>query len=300
MNLTVFVTIVSCAALLAIFCGVKLFDLGSGYAKIIRFLAIPCGILLSLIAIFASARPSISMEIESGARTYDLIMIGSSIGFFAIGYLLSWASDIIMKRNKKTKDMSTIIAEEMEKQSEAKKEPQSKEAESDSEPATKADDKDKEKAKPKEEKPKTKAESVSESEAKIEIEEVVEDDGKTVPFVLPMLLDIVGGIITSVAVGFSFAIGASYGLLAVTAITLYLIMEKVAMVYRYEGDWSRKKIITDVSLTTVMIPFIAIGLSFLCNKSIEQDATFIAISCGYLLYHTAFHAYSIVKKIRKR
>ena len=122
---------------------------------------------------------------------------------------------------------------------------------------------------------------------------------KSLPFGGPFTLDLLGGLLTACAVGCSVAMGSSFAMISATAIALFLIKEKVALIYRYKDEWSRKKVIIDIAIPLVMIPLVAFGMTFLCSKSVMLDANLIAIACGYLVYHSAFHTYFLVKNLKK-
>ena len=228
-SLMIFALIVSIALIFAVYCGIKLFDIGSTYISIIRHASIPLGIILSFIAVVNCALPTIGEEVDKTLPYIVIIFTG--IALMIIGFVLSLIYDIIAKHK---------------------------------------DEKGKDK------------------------------DKKSLPFAGPFVLDLLGGIITAGAVGCSFAIGASFSMMAATAIALFLIMEKVALVYRYKDDWSRKKIIIDIAVPLLLIPIVSALMTFICAKNATQDAILVLICCGYLVYHSAFHIYFIAKKLIKR
>ena len=121
----------------------------------------------------------------------------------------------------------------------------------------------------------------------------------SLPFAGPFTLDMIGGLITAGAIACSFAMGASFALFAVTAIMLFQIKEKVALIFRYKDEWSRGKVVADIAIPLFIIPFAAFGMTFLFSKSAAMDAIYIAIACGYLVYQSAFHAYFIAKQFKK-
>ena len=122
---------------------------------------------------------------------------------------------------------------------------------------------------------------------------------KSLSFGGPFTLDLLGGIITAIAVGCSVAMGSSFSMMAITAIALFLIKEKVALIYRYKDEWSRGKVMADIAVPLALIPLVSFGITFLCSRSVAQDAILISITCGYLAYHSAFHAYFLAKSLKK-
>jgi hypothetical protein len=118
-------------------------------------------------------------------------------------------------------------------------------------------------------------------------------------FAGPFILDLIGGLITAVAVGCSVAMGSSFSMVAMPAIPLFLIKEKVALIFRYKDEWSRKKVILDIALPLILIVPISVGLTFLFSRDAMFDASMISVTCGYLAYHSAFHAYFIAKSFKK-
>ena len=220
-SLVIFVLATTIAMIFAVYCGIKLYDISSSFVPIIRHGAIPLGILLSIFAVLACARPTI--EEEMNVVVPATVLMAAAIALMIIGFILSTINDRVSKHDKE----------------------------------------------------------------------------KSLPFAGPFTLDLIGGLITAVCVGCIFAMGASFAMIAAPAIALFLIKEKVALIYRYKDEWSRKKVILDIAIPLLLIPIVSFGLSFLCAKSVMQDAIFISIACGYLVYHSAFHAYFLVKNIRK-
>ena len=221
LSLVIFTLIVTIAIIFAVYCGIKLYDISSGFVPIIKHGAIPAGILLSIVAVLFCARPII--EEETDITLPATTMVVAVIGFMILGFIFSMINDHVSKHDKE----------------------------------------------------------------------------KSLPFGGPFTLDLLGGVITAGAVGCSVAMGSSFALISAPAITLFLIKEKVALIYRYKDDWTRKQVILDVAIPLAMIPLAAFGMTFLCSRSVLLDANLIAIACGYLVYHSAFHAYFLVKSLKK-
>ena len=221
-SLVIFTLIATIAMILAVYCGIKLYDISSSFVPAIKHGAHPLGIILSLVAIFACAKPII--EEETDIVIPATVMMVATIAFMIIGFILSIIRDHVSKHDP---------------------------------------------------------------------------EKSSLPFGGPFTIDLIGGIITAGAVGCSVAMGSSFALLAITAIAFFLIKEKVALIFRYMDEWSRKKVVLDVAIPLILIPLVSFGMTFLCSRSIVMDATLIAITCGYLMYQTAFHAYFIVKNLKK-
>lgn len=220
-QLIIFASIVSVALILAVYCGIKLYDISSSFVPVIKHGAIPAGVGLSIVAVLAIARPTI--EEETDITLPATTMIVAAIAFMILGFIFSMINDRVSKH----------------------------------------------------------------------------DEEKSLPFGGPFTLDLLGGLLTAGAVGCSMAMGASFALVSATAIMLFLIKEKVALIYRYKDEWSRKKVIADVAIPLIMIPLASVGMTFLCSHSIMQDAIMISVTCGYLAYHSAFHVYFLVKNLKK-
>ena len=221
-SLVIFTLIASIAMIFAVYCGIKLYDISSSFVPVLKYGAHPLGIILSLVAVFACAKPII--EEETDIVIPATVMMVASIAFMIFGFILSVIRDHVSKHDP---------------------------------------------------------------------------EKSSLPFGGPFTIDLIGGLLTAGAVGCSVAMGSSFALIAVVAIAFFLIKEKVALIFRYMDEWSRKKVVLDVALPLILIPLVSFGMTFLCSHSVVQDATLIAITCGYLLYQSAFHGYFIVKNLRK-
>lgn len=124
-------------------------------------------------------------------------------------------------------------------------------------------------------------------------------DKKAKPAVaLLTFIDFLGGIITGFGFGACFY-SSGVGILSAVALALFLIIEKTAIVFRYEGDWSRKQIITNLAITLLIIPLVAVGMIWYCSSNIQTGAILLALGCGYLLYRSAYHLFFIAKSHKK-
>ncbi len=221
LSLVIFTLIVTIAIIIAVYCGIKLYDISSSFVPVIKHGAIPVGILLSIVAVVFCARPIIEDEINITLPATTMVV--AAIGFMIFGFIFSMINDHVSKHDEK----------------------------------------------------------------------------KSLSFGGPFTLDLLGGLLTAGAVGCSVAMGSSFALISATAIALFLIKEKVALIYRYKDEWSRKRVVADIAIPLALIPLVAFGMTFLCSRSVMLDANLIAITSGYLVYHSAFHAYFLVKGLKK-
>lgn len=220
-SLMIFTAIVSIGAIIAVYCGIKLYDISSSFVPIIKHGALPLGVIVTVLTIINCAYPTVSEEINITLPA--TVAAISAIIFMIAGFALSLIKDSLSKHDK----------------------------------------------------------------------------DKELSFAGPFIVDLIGGLITAGAFGCAFAMGSSFALLAATCFVLFLIKEKVALIYSYKDEWSRKKVIVDIAIPLILIPIVAVSMTFLCSHSVAQDATMIAITCGYLIYHAAFHTYFIAKSIKK-
>ena len=111
-------------------------------------------------------------------------------------------------------------------------------------------------------------------------------------------LDVLGGILAGFGFGACFY-SSGVGILSAVAIALFLIVEKAAIVIRYENDWSRKQIVTNLAISLLVIPLVAAGMIWFCSSNMHTGAVLLALGCGYLLYRSAYHLFFIAKSHKK-
>ncbi len=122
---------------------------------------------------------------------------------------------------------------------------------------------------------------------------------KAKPAVVPLtLLDLLGGILAGFGLGACF-FSNGIGILAAVAIGLFLIIEKAAIVFRYQGSWTRKQIISNLAITLLVIPIVAACVIWLTSSNVQIGTILLALGCGYLLYRSAFHLFFIAKSYKK-
>lgn len=219
--LMIFAAIVSIGLIVAVFCGIKLYDISSSFVPVIKHGALPIGVLLTVVTIMTCIYPTVSEE--TNITLPATVAMITAIFLMIIGFAFSMIKDSITKHG----------------------------------------------------------------------------EDEDLPFVGPFIVDLFGGIITAGAVGCSFAMGSSIALFTATCVALFLIKEKVALIYSYKDEWSRKKVIADIAVPLILIPIASVSMTLLCSQSVAMDAIFIGVTTGYLAYHAAFHTYFIAKSIKK-
>lgn len=118
------------------------------------------------------------------------------------------------------------------------------------------------------------------------------------PFFPLTLIDTLGGIVAGVAFA-GFLFNGSLVYLSAMALALFLIMEKAAIVMRYEDDWSRKQIISNVAISLIVIPIVSALVTWLLGFNYTVAISVLAFGCGYLLYRTGYHLFFIAKSHKK-
>ncbi len=119
------------------------------------------------------------------------------------------------------------------------------------------------------------------------------------PFVPLLVIDVLGGIVAGVAFsGYFFSSIICY--LAAVALAFYLIIEKAAIVFRYQNEWSRGRIIADIVASLVVIPITSTLIIWLVGERFELLSILLAFGTGYILYRSVYHLFFIVKSLKKR
>ena len=119
------------------------------------------------------------------------------------------------------------------------------------------------------------------------------------PFAPLLILDVLGGIIAGVAFsGCFFSSIVCY--LAAVALAFYLIIEKAAIVFRYQNEWSRNEIVTDIVASLIAIPVTSTLIIWLVGERYEVLNALLAFGTGYILYRCVYHLFFIVKSMKKR
>ena len=121
---------------------------------------------------------------------------------------------------------------------------------------------------------------------------------ETLPFLPLTAIDAFGGLIAGLAFsGFFFSSSVCY--FAAVALALFLIIEKTAIVFRYQGKWSRKQIITNIVISLLAIPVVAAIVLAIVNGNYDALTILMAFGSGYLLYRSVYHLFFIVKSAKK-
>lgn len=119
------------------------------------------------------------------------------------------------------------------------------------------------------------------------------------PFAPLLILDVLGGIIAGVAFsGYFFSSIVCY--LAAVALAFYLIIEKAAIVFRYQNEWSRNEIVTNIVASLIAIPVTSTLIIWLVGERYEVLNALLAFGTGYILYRCIYHLFFIVKSMKKR
>lgn len=119
------------------------------------------------------------------------------------------------------------------------------------------------------------------------------------PFTPLLIIDILGGIIAGVAFsGYFFSSIICY--LAAVALAFYLIIEKAAIVFRYQNEWPRNQIVADIATSLVVIPVTSTLIIWLVGERFEVLNILLAFGTGYILYRCVYHLFFIVKTMKKR
>ena len=124
-------------------------------------------------------------------------------------------------------------------------------------------------------------------------------DKKSKPAVAQLTtLDALGALVTGFGFGACFY-SKDVGFLTAVALALFLIIEKAAIVFRYQGEWSRQQIINNLIITLLIIPIAGAAVAAISSSSLRTGATYLAFGCGYLLYRSAYHLFFIAKSFKK-
>lgn len=216
--------LVALAMVVAVACALKLFDMNSDFAPILRKISVPFAIIISVVVICVFVFPLISESAFDLSAFAALIFI-SCISNCVVGYLISIFIDKIIAKYRKAK--------------------------------------------------------------------------KFKPAVLPLtLLDSVGALLAGFGLGGCFYSNGT-GILAAVALGLFLLAEKVAIVRRYQNEWTRRQIITNLAITLAIIPLVVLAVIYFCSLNLAAGLTLLALGCGYLLYRVAFHLFFIAKSLKK-
>ena len=114
-----------------------------------------------------------------------------------------------------------------------------------------------------------------------------------------LIIDVLGGIIAGVAFsGCFFSSIICY--LAAVALAFYLIIEKAAIVFRYQDEWPRNQIIADIAASLIAIPVTSTLIIWLVGERFEVLNILLAFGTGYILYRCVYHLFFIVKTMKKR
>ena len=88
--------------------------------------------------------------------------------------------------------------------------------------------------------------------------------------------------------------------LAAVALAFYLIIEKAAIVFRYQNEWPRNQIVADIATSLVVIPVTSTLIIWLVGERFEVLNILLAFGTGYILYRCVYHLFFIVKTMKKR
>ncbi len=216
--------LVALAMVAAVACALKLFDMNSDFAPILRKISIPFAIIVSLIIICIFVFPLIG-ESDFDIGVFAALIFISCVVNCAIGYFVSILIDRIIAKSKKAKKFKPAV-------------------------------------------------------------------------VSLTLLDLVGALLAGLGLGGCFY-SKGIGMLAAVALGLFLLMEKVAVVRRYQNEWTRQQIITNLAITLIVIPLAVLAVIFFCSLNLSAGLTLLALGCGYLFYRVAFHLFFIAKSLKK-
>lgn len=224
MNALGTIIVANLAAVFVVFCGIKLFDMGSDFAAIIRRYGLFLGIILTLAAAFGFVLPDV-LDIIDGNQVFG-ITFTTLIVLLALGF----CRDTICRRllaKKRTRKENTVVA--------------------------------------------------------------------------IGVIDIVGGIISGLALGVSFSLRTGTGLMVLCAWILFQIILWVARIQRYQkAHFTRRDIIIIFAISLCTVPVVAIIVALIAREGYTHVGFFLAMLLAYLLYLGLFQIILVVKKLQKR
>ena len=224
MNALGTIIVANLAAAFVVFCGIKLFDMGSDFAVIIRRYGLFLGIILTLAAAFGFVLPD-ALDVIDGNQVFG-ITFTTLIVLLALGF----CKDTICRRllaKKRTRKENAVVA--------------------------------------------------------------------------IGVIDIVGGIISGLALGVSFSLRTGTGLMVLCAWILFQIILWVARIQRYQkAHFTRRDNIIIFTISLCVMPIAAIIVALITRESYTHAGFFLAMLLAYLLYLGLFQIILVVKKLQKR
>lgn len=113
------------------------------------------------------------------------------------------------------------------------------------------------------------------------------------------LFGIFGGILDGIAIGASFLPGIGSGMVALSAMALLVILQKVACIQDVENKLSEKQVVFYIALSLIVTPVTAIVTYIFTRSQYAYASVYEAIAASYFIYLTIWNFYFIVKNRKK-